>query len=98
MLHVAGPACGLLAIAYFAFHAMHGDRGVLAWRHLDQKVREAHAELDAVRAERERLEHRVRLLHPQSLDQDMLDESVRRVLGYGRPDEIVIFTDREDGP
>ena len=51
-----------------------------------------------VRSEREALEHRVSLLHPQTLDADMLDEMARRVLGLGRPDEIIILTEREQNP
>jgi cell division protein FtsB len=89
---VLGPALALLAILYFAYHAVHGTRGILAWRHLEQKVEETERELAAVRDRRETLEHRVGLLHPQTLDRDMLDEAVRRGLGLARPDEIVIFT------
>lgn len=90
--YVLGPAIGLFLLSYFAYHVVHGDRGVLAWHVLDQKATEARAELAEVRARREVLEHRVRLLHRETLDPDLLDESVRRALGYGRPDEIIIKT------
>ncbi|MBK8908377.1 MAG: septum formation initiator family protein [Rhodospirillales bacterium] len=89
---VLGPAIGLFILSYFAYHVVHGDRGLLAWHVLDQKATEARAELAEVRARREVLEHRVRLLHRETLDPDLLDESVRRALGYGRPDEIIIKT------
>lgn len=90
--HVIGPALGLLIIGYFAYHVVHGERGLLAWHHLDQRVAQTKAELAAVQAKRRTLEHRVRLLRPESLDADLLEESVRRTLGYGRPDEVVIMT------
>ncbi len=92
-LDVFGPAIGLLAIIYFAYHAVHGDRGFLAWRHLEAKVAAREAVLAEIRGERQALEARVDRLRPESLDPDLLDETVRRVLGYGHPDDLVIATD-----
>jgi cell division protein FtsB len=87
-----GPFVGLSAICYFSYHVVHGERGILAWHQLEHQVAEAQAELSAIRGQREVLEHRVSLLHHDSLDADLLDEVVRRTLGYGRRDEIVIRT------
>ena len=87
-----GPILGLSAICYFAYHVVHGERGILAWHQLERQVGEAQTELHQIRGQREVLEHRVKLLHYESLDADLLDEVVRRNLGYGRRDEIVIQT------
>ena len=87
------PALGVSAILYFAYHGINGDRGLLAWRELEKKVERARAERDATRGEREALEQRIRLLYSDRLDPDMLDESARRLLNYGRPGEIVILLD-----
>jgi cell division protein FtsB len=46
-------------------------------------------ELDAQRAE---LERKVKLLRPDSLDPDMLEERAREVLNYTREDEVVVMT------
>ena len=89
--HVVFPALGVAAVIYFAWHGVSGDRGILALRTLEQEAVIARAELDRVRGEREQVERRVRLLYPQSLDPDMLDESARRLLNYGLPDEVVIL-------
>lgn len=89
---MVGPFVGLSAIGYFAYHVVHGERGILAWHQLERQVGEAQAELGQIRGQREILEHRVRLLHYESLDADLLDEVVRQNLGYGRRDEIVIRT------
>lgn len=85
-----GPFVGLSAICYFSYHVVHGERGILAWNQLERQVAEAQAELGQIRSQREVLEHRVSLLHHDSLDADLLDEVVRRNLGYGRRDEIVV--------
>ena len=89
---IIGPILGLSAICYFAYHVVQGERGILAWRQFERQVGEAQAELTQIRGQREVLEHRVKLLHYESLDADLLDEVVRRNLGYGRRDEIVIRT------
>ena len=49
------------------------------------------AEHARVSARRQAIEHRVRLLHPMSIDPDMLDERARLMLNYARPDDIVIL-------
>ena len=95
--HVVGPVLGGAALIYAAYHMIHGDRGLLAWRIYEQKVAEARAELEKVSAERQALAAQVMLLHPQSLDKDMLDEWARRLLNYGSPDEIFIFIKPETG-
>ena len=89
--HVAGAILGALLFAYFTFHAVQGDRGLLAWVQLKQQISHATADLDASAAERKIWEKRVALLGSNRLDPDMLDERARRVVGLGRKDEIVIF-------
>lgn len=81
----------LLLLAYFTFHAVSGDRGLLAFMQLSKKTEEARAELDIVKAERLRLERKVSLLRNDSLDLDMLDEQARVLLGYSAEGETVYY-------
>ncbi len=78
-------------IGYFGYHAVEGQRGLLAWGKLTKQVAEAEAELDVLRRERLVLERRVSLLSPDGLDLDLLEERARHVLGYARPDEVIIY-------
>lgn len=80
-----------LVFAYFAYHLLHGDRGYFANKGLQVKLVQAEQQLDAKKAERVALENRVRLLRPDSLDLDLLDERARVVLGFVRPQERVIL-------
>ncbi|MHA1598317.1 MAG: FtsB family cell division protein [Alphaproteobacteria bacterium] len=91
--HIIGPVLGICATGYFAFHAINGDRGLLALRQLSQQVSVAQADFDQIRTRRQALEDNVRLLSPDSLDPDMLDERARRMLNFGYGDEIVVVTD-----
>jgi cell division protein FtsB len=81
---------------YFAYHAVQGERGLLAYVQLQQQLDQAKAvdqELDSQRAE---LEQKVKLLRPDSLDPDMLEERAREVLNYTREDEVVVMTAPDD--
>lgn len=93
--HIVGPVLGICAILYFAYHAVRGDRGLLALRQLSQRVDMARLEHAAIKARRMALEHKVQLLNPKSLDPDMLDERARVMLNYGLEDEITIIPDVE---
>lgn len=91
---IVGPVMGICAVSYFAFHAIHGDRGVIALRQYTQKVEEARDRNTVLLAHRRVLENRVKLLNPKHLDPDMLEERARAMVNYGFSDEIVILLDR----
>ena len=93
--HVIGPMIGLSAFVYFAYHTVEGDRGILAWLRLQNKIEEAELQLAKVTSERQALEHRVLLLRPDHLDPDMLEERARAMLNMGRADEVVIFESKK---
>lgn len=89
--HVAGPALVAALIGYFGYHAVQGERGLIAWLRIVQQIERTHATLDETRAEREALERRVTLLRPESLDPDLLEERARIMLNLARPDEVIIL-------
>ena len=85
------PVLSIASLAYFAYHAVQGDRGLLAWMALNQQLKQSHALADALAAQRAELENRVARLSSSSLDPDLLDERVRAMLNLARPDEVVIM-------
>ena len=87
--YVIGPVLGISAVTYFGFHAVQGDRGLMSWWKLRQHIEIASISLKELTKERRILERRVRLLHPESLDPDMLEERARIMLNYGHIDDIV---------
>ena len=91
--YIIGPVLGIFAVGYFAFHAIRGERGFIALRQLSLQVELAQVEYFKIKSQRKELEHRVSLLHPDSLDPDMLDERARIMLNYGLKDDIVIIPD-----
>ena len=89
--YIIGPVLGISAVTYFGFHAIQGDRGLMAWWKLSQHIEVASVNLKEVKKKRLVLERRVRLLHPESLDPDMLEERARIMLNYGHIDDIVVL-------
>ena len=87
---VVGPTLAVSLFAYFAYHAIEGDRGLLAWVQLTQDVESTQSELDKMIQTREALDHQTNLLRSEALDPDMLDERARAVLGLVRKDDIII--------
>jgi cell division protein FtsB len=89
---VTTVCCALLG--YFAWHAWMGPRG---FHHKEERAAWAaelagrHADLHSVRV---RLEDKVVLLRPESIDPDLLDELARGTLELAKPTDVVAFTAR----
>ena len=89
-----GPAIGAAIVGYFAYHAVQGDRGLIALSHLQSEIQQAQATLAQVSEQRIELEKRASLLRRDHLDPDMLDERARAVLNYSHPDDVIILVPR----
>ena len=91
------PIIGALLLAYFSYHMVQGEQGVLSLLQLQAKVEQAEALHDGLRAERNKLETRVALLRPDNLDPDMVEERARVMLNFAHPDEVVILQGQPAG-
>jgi len=89
--HIIGPVAGITLFGYFAYHVVQGDRGLIAWLKLSQQVETAQLQYDKTVSKRVEFSHRVSLLHPQSLDPDLLDERARGVLGIAHPSDVIVM-------
>ncbi len=85
------PAVSAVFLAYFGFHAYHGEFGIYSKYRYEAEAAELQARLDAITADRVEMERRVQLLHDGTLEKDMLDEQARRALNLSQADEIVIM-------
>jgi len=88
------PLVCVIVLSYFAYHAVYGRHGLIAWLSLQNSVDTLEQQLVEVQATRRSLDQQVSLLRPESLDPDLLDERARATLGLAAPNEIVIFKDR----
>ncbi len=85
------PTAAILAgIAYFSGHALTGQNGLFAWSLDRAHIAALEVDLDALRAERLRLEDRASRLRDETLDLDYLDERARALVGVGHARDIVV--------
>ena len=89
---IIAPLIGAAVVGYFAYHTVQGDRGLMALTHLQTEMDAATHTLMQVRSERQALERRARLLRPDNLDPDMLEEQGRKVLDVAGPNDLIVLT------
>jgi cell division protein FtsB len=87
---IVGPIIAITLLGYFVYHIIQGERGLLSWMRLKQKITTLENKLEGVKEEQSALEQRVYLMRPDSLDRDMLEEQARKLLNYGDKEEITI--------
>ena len=80
-----------LFIGYFAVNAFTGNHGLRAYQDLDKQFATMQTDLDGLKVERARWEHRVSLLRSDKIDPDMLDERARAILGYVDPRDLTLL-------
>jgi cell division protein FtsB len=85
------PLFAVLVLFYLCFHAVSGERGVVALFKESRRLEQLKTELAKVVAEREALDVKVRGLSSNSLDLDLLDERARLMLGMAGKNEMVYF-------
>jgi len=91
------PLVCIIVLSYFAYHAVYGRHGFIAWLSLQNSVDTLEQQLAEVEATHRSLDQQVSLLRPESLDPDLLDERARATLGLANKNDIVIFRDRQGG-
>jgi cell division protein FtsB len=88
----------LVLMGYFAYHAVNGSRGLLAWHQYEEELEAAQQEMAALKADRLELERKVRRMRHDGLDADLLDEVARRTLSLAGPKDVIILLDGQATP
>ena len=84
------PAVTGALVAYFGYFAILGERGVLALADVQARLAVQHDELARLQANRARLEHRIELMRPGSVDNDLVEELARTQFMEGGPGQIAV--------
>lgn len=96
------PALCACVVAYFAYYAIHGDRGLVAMKQIQGEIAQAEEVLNQLRTEREEMERRAQLLRGDGLDRDMLEERARLMLNFSNPRDVIVklpkLVEPEGGP
>ena len=84
------PAVAGALVAYFGYFAIWGERGVLALADVQTRLAVQHDELSRLQTNRARLEHRIELMRPGSVDNDLVEELARTQFMEGAPGQIAV--------
>ncbi|MBR0651210.1 septum formation initiator protein [Roseomonas terrae] len=87
---IAMPCLFVALSGYFVWHAMHGDRGLIAREQRLADIAAARVDLARAEADRDAMERRVAGLRGDRVDRDQLDERARALLNMVGRDEIVV--------
>ncbi|MEH0002352.1 MAG: septum formation initiator family protein [Holosporaceae bacterium] len=79
-----------LALLYIAYYLLKGDLGLEALARLTQRATLLQQQSERLEARHQDLTRKTRLLKTP-IDQDMLEEQVKLVLGYVGPDERAVI-------
>lgn len=83
-------------IAFFGFHTVTGERGILARPQLEHKIIQAEEQLALLEKHRSFLAHRITLMHKSGVDADILAETARSDLGLYAPNDVIVSIDLSD--
>lgn len=85
----------LFISCYFLLFAIYGRNGLFDMMALHNQIEQKKITEQSLSAIRKTKESKVNKMRSDSLDLDLLDEEVRKNLGYADKDEITIYDDKE---
>lgn len=90
ILQMAGLAFGVVAVAYNFLMMLNSTEGLFMHQQLNAQLQTEKAELAELQDQYAFLTRRADSLLTAGLDEDLLEERVRGVLGLVRPDEYLV--------
>lgn len=81
----------LLFVVYFGIPALQGDSSLSALKALEGQEQALLSQAADVRSQRDAMELRITKLGGSTLDPDLLEEQVRKRLGFVHSDEVILF-------
>ena len=86
------PTLCFLAIAYFSYHTIWGNRGFVRLLEIRHQIETAKELAVSTEQEKKNLQYKTNALkNAKTIDPDILEEEALRVLGQTNTDNLVIF-------
>ncbi len=83
---VSGAAGG-----YFVWHAVNGERGLKTQDEYQLKIAALETQLRQLQDDRAMWRHRIELINGAIIDQDLLDEETRSLLGRADRNDLIVL-------
>lgn len=81
----------VILILYFCFYFLFGKYGFFSYSKTKREVLVKEQSLKTIQNENKYLENKIHSLNDKNIDKDLLDEQVRKKLGYVKENETVIY-------
>jgi cell division protein FtsB len=70
---------------------LDGNNGLQSHSRLNAQILQLQQKIVDIKSENNLLNTKISLLQPNQVNEDLIDESVRRVFGYGKKNEYTIY-------
>ena len=82
-----------LIIIYLIFNIFDGNNGLLSHARLDKEIVKLENDVKNLKKNNSLYQIKISSLVKQNENNDLVDEQIRSVLGYGKTNEFIIFFD-----
>ncbi len=82
---------GICLCMYFSYHTVSGHRSYARLSNLTTTAQQKATVLSELKEEKKQIEAKVRMMRPDSLSADILEEQARFILGYKHQDEFIVL-------
>jgi cell division protein FtsB len=91
LIPLALYAVSIPVSSYFMWHAVNGERGLKQRAAYEQQMKKLIGEATRLHVEKQALERKIALMRPPAVEQDILDERARSILGQVGKNDVVVF-------
>lgn len=81
----------LSLISYFIYHFFSGNHSILSLFEIDKNKQTLDTEVENLKKQKEKFRKKIKIMQPQSLDKDLLEEKARKDLGKIKEGETVYY-------
>lgn len=81
----------LLLVSYFIYHFFSGKHSILSLFEIDKNKQALDQEVESLKKQKEKFSKKIKIMQPQSLDKDLLEEKARKDLGKIKEGETVYY-------
>ena len=82
-----------LILIYLSFNIFDGNNGLLSHPRLDTQIAVLEGKIENVKNSNNLYEIKISSLQSLDKNNDLLDQEIRKVLGYGQENEYIIYFD-----
>ncbi len=86
----------MMLMSWSAWHLVFGKNGYMVMQNFEQKITIAEQQITFLQKEYDSLYHKINLMKGDSPDLDLLEEQIRKILFYGRTNEVILTPTEEE--